>query len=324
MKQLFGRYFAAKYTYFRILFVDRQITPFHSGVKNLINNNIKNIIMERIGFIGLGNMGHPMAKNFEKAGFPLSVYNRTSEKAKDFEEKAAVCTHIKDLIQNSDIIFTMLTNDSAVKAVYEEILPLDIQGKLFVDMSTISPEVSKETAAALKIKEASFIDAPVAGSTQPAQEGTLIIMAGGEDDDIQRAMPYLLKMGKSVKHLGENGKGIAGKLSINYFLSTIYQGLAETVLLAGKLGIERSDMLEIINESASGSGATKVKTPMLIADQYAPAFALDLMLKDILLAKNAGADFPLSEVLIQTYQNAHDEGFGQDDVIGIINYLKQK
>ncbi|MBP1163939.1 3-hydroxyisobutyrate dehydrogenase [Chryseobacterium sp. PvR013] len=280
--------------------------------------------MERIGFIGLGNMGHPMAKNLEKAGFPLSVYNRTSEKAKDFEEKAAVCTHIKDLIQNSDIIFTMLTNDSAVKAVYEEILPLDIQGKLFVDMSTISPEVSKETAAALKIKEASFIDAPVAGSTQPAQEGTLIIMAGGEDDDIQRAMPYLLKMGKSVKHLGENGKGIAGKLSINYFLSTIYQGLAETVLLAGKLGIERSDMLEIINESASGSGATKVKTPMLIADQYAPAFALDLMLKDILLAKNAGADFPLSETLIQTYQNAHDEGFGQDDVIGIINYLKQK
>nr|WP_301287910.1 NAD-binding protein [Chryseobacterium sp. S0630] len=129
-------------------------------------------------------------------------------------------------------------------------------------------------------------------------------------------------MGKSVKHLGENGKGIAGKLSINYFLSTIYQGLAETVLLSEKLGIERSDMLEIINESASGSGATKVKTPLLITDQYAPAFALDLMLKDILLAKNAGADYPLSEALIQTYQNAHDKGFGQDDVIGIINYLK--
>lgn len=278
--------------------------------------------MEKIGFIGLGNMGHPMAKNIETAGFPLSVYNRSSEKAKDFEEKSSVYTQIKDLVQNSDIIFTMLTNDSAVKAVYAEILPLNIQGKLFIDMSTISPEASKETAAALKIKEASFIDAPVAGSTQPAKEGTLIIMAGGEDEDIQRAMPYFLKMGKSVKHLGENGKGIAGKLSINYFLSAIYQGLAETVLLAGKLGIERSDMLEIINESASGSGATKVKTPMLIANQYAPAFALDLMLKDILLAKNAGADYPLSEALIQTYQNAHDKGFGQDDVIGIINYLK--
>ncbi|WPO93370.1 NAD(P)-dependent oxidoreductase [Chryseobacterium sp. HR92] len=283
---------------------------------------MQNRTMEKIGFIGLGNMGHPMAKNIEKAGFPLSVYNRSPEKAKDFAEKSTVCNQIQDLVQNSDIIFTMLTNDSAVKAVYEEILPLNIQGKLFIDMSTISPEASKETAAALKIKEASFIDAPVAGSTQPAKEGTLIIMAGGEEKDIQFAMPYLLKMGKSVKHLGENGKGIAGKLSINYFLSTIYQGLAETVLLSGKLGIERSDMLEIINESASGSGATKVKTPLLIADQYAPAFALDLMLKDILLAKNAGADYPLSEALIQTYQNAHDKGFGQDDVIGIINYLK--
>lgn len=278
--------------------------------------------MEKIGFIGLGNMGHPMAKNIEKAGFPLSVYNRSSEKTKGFQEKSTIYTEIKDLVQNSDIIFTMLTNDSAVKAVYKEILPLDIQEKLFVDMSTISSETSTETAAAIKIKEASFIDAPVAGSTLPAKEGTLIIMAGGEENDIQRAMPYLLKMGKSVKHLGENGKGIAGKLSINYFLSTIYQGLAETVLLSEKLGIERSDMLEIINESASGSGATKVKTPLLIEDQYAPAFALDLMLKDILLAKNAGADYPLSEALIQTYQNAHDKGFGEDDVIGIINYLK--
>lgn len=278
--------------------------------------------MEKIGFIGLGNMGHPMAKNLEKAGFQLSVYNRSSEKARDFEEKSSVCTQIEELVQNSDIIFTMLTNDSAVKAVYEEIIPLNIQGKLFVDMSTISPEASKETAGSLETKGASFIDAPVAGSTQPAKEGTLIIMAGGEEKDIRRAMPYLLKMGKSVKHLGENGKGIAGKLSINYFLSAIYQGLAETVLLSGKLGIERSDMLEIINESASGSGATKVKTPLLIADEYTPAFALDLMLKDILLAKNAGADFPLSEALIQTYQNAHDKGFGQDDVIGIINYLK--
>lgn len=278
--------------------------------------------MEKIGFIGLGNMGHPMAKNIEKAGFPLSVYNRSPEKTRDFEEKSTVCTQIKELVQNSDIIFTMLTNDNAVKAVYEEIIPLNVQGKLFVDMSTISQETSTKTAVALKIKEASFIDAPVAGSTMPAQEGTLLIMAGGEEKDLERAMPYLLTMGKSVKHLGENGKGIAGKLSVNYFLSAIYQGLAETVLFSGKLGIERSDMLEIINESASGSGATKVKTPLLVADQYAPAFALDLMLKDILLAKNAGADYPLSEALVTTYQNAHDKGFGDSDVIGIINYLQ--
>lgn len=278
---------------------------------------------EKIGFIGLGNMGHPMAKNIEKAGFPLSVYNRSSEKTKDFKEKSTVYTQISDLVENSTIVFTMLTDDHAAKAVYEDILKSDITGKLFIDMSTISPQATAELSGAVKIKEAAFIDAPVAGSTVPAAEGTLIIMAGGEEKDLSRAMPYLEKLGKAVKHLGENGKGIAGKLSINYFLSAIYQGLAETVLFADKLGIDRTAMLEIINESASGSGATKVKTPMLIHNRYDPAFALDLMLKDILLAQDAGADFPLSKVLSETYQSAHDEGFGKDDVIGIINYLKK-
>lgn len=268
-------------------------------------------------------MGFPMAKNLEKAGFSLSVYNRTIEKAEDFKEKSTVFTTVTELVKNSDVIFTMLTNDDAVKAVYEEVLSLDIRGKLFIDMSTVSPEASKKIAAAVIVKEASFMDAPVAGSTKPAADGTLIIMVGGDEKDLQRAEPYLQKLGKEIKHLGENGKGIAAKLSVNYFISTIYQGLAETILLSDKLGIERKDMLDIINESASGSGATKIKTPLLINDTYAPAFALDLMLKDILLAKDAGADFPLSKTLIETYQSAHDAGFGKDDVIGIINYLKK-
>jgi 3-hydroxyisobutyrate dehydrogenase len=278
---------------------------------------------EKLGFIGLGNMGYPMAKNLEKAGFPLSVYNRTVEKAEDFKEKSIVYKNVSDLVKNSEVIFTMLTNDEAVKAVYEEVLTLNISGKLFIDMSTVSPEVSKEISNALKIKEGSFLDAPVAGSTKPAADGTLIIMVGGEEKDLEKALPYFEKLGKQVKHLGENGKGLAAKLSVNYFISTIYQGLAETILLSDKLGIERKDMLEIINESASGSGATKVKTPLLISDNYEAAFALDLMLKDILLAKKAGADFPLSNILLETYQGAHDAGFGKDDVIGIINYLKK-
>jgi 3-hydroxyisobutyrate dehydrogenase len=278
---------------------------------------------ERLGFIGLGNMGHPMAKNLEKAGFQLSVYNRTAEKAADFIKNSIVCNSVADLVQNSDVIFTMLTNDEALKEVFEEILSQDLSGKLFVDMSTVSPEASSKISAAVIIKEASFIDAPVAGSTKPAADGTLIIMAGGNERDINRALPYLEKLGKEIRHLGKNGKGIAAKLSVNYFISCLYQGLAETILFSDKLGIDRKDMLDIINESASGSGATKVKTPLLVNENYDPAFALDLMLKDILLAKNAGAQFPLSETLIRTYQGASDAGFGKDDVIGIIQYLKK-
>ncbi|WP_262147062.1 NAD(P)-dependent oxidoreductase [Chryseobacterium foetidum] len=277
---------------------------------------------EKIGFIGLGNMGHPMAKNLEKAGFPLTVYNRTAEKADEFKAESKVADDVKELVENSDVIFTMLTNDEAAKDIYRQILELDISEKLFIDMSTVSPEASRKIADALKIKEASFLDAPVAGSTKPAAEGTLIFMVGGEDKDVERARPYLQKLGKEIKHLGKNGKGLAAKLSVNYFISALYQGLAETILLSDHLGIERKDMLDIINESASGSGATKVKTHLLIEDDYQPAFSLDLMLKDILLAKDAGADFPLSKTLIETYQSAQNEGFGKDDVIGIINYLK--
>lgn len=278
---------------------------------------------EKIGFIGLGNMGYPMAKNLEKAGFPLFVYNRSAEKAEDFKAQSKVAVDVKELVKNSDIIFTMLTNDQAANEVYKQILEQNISEKLFIDMSTISPETSGKIADAVKIKEASFLDAPVAGSTKPAAEGTLIIMVGGDEKDLERAKPYLEKLGKQIKHLGKNGKGLAAKLSVNYFISALYQGLAETILFSDKLGIEREDMLDIINESASGSGATKVKTPLLIENNYQPAFSLDLMLKDIMLAKDAGADFPLAKTLIETYQSAQNEGFGKDDVIGIINYLKK-
>jgi len=275
-----------------------------------------------LGWIGLGNMGSPMAKNLIKAGCPVSVYNRSAAKTADFETTASICKTVSELVQANEVIFTMLTNDEAVNQIYAEILKENLEGKLFIDCSTISQECSLAIAQQIKTKGAGFIDAPVAGSTQPATEGTLIIMAGGDEKDLAKAQPYFDKLGKLTKHLGENGKGIAAKLSINYFLSLIYQGLAETVLLSEKLGIQRKDMLEIINESASGSGATKVKTPLLIQESYPPAFALDLMLKDILLAQKAGADYPLSEAIINTYQAAHDKGLGGEDVIGIIKSLK--
>lgn len=276
----------------------------------------------KLGWIGLGNMGNPMAKNLLKAGYDLSVYNRSTDKTEEFKGVATVCQSISELVNNCDIIFTMLTNDEAVNQVYQEVLKEELSGKLFIDCSTISQECSLTNAELVKAKGAGFIDAPVAGSTIPAKEGTLIMMTGGNERDIERAQPYLDKLGKLTKHLGANGSGVAAKLSINYFLSLIYQGLAETVLFSEQLGLERKDMLEIINESACGNGATKVKTPLLINDSYPAAFALDLMLKDILLAQKAGADFPLSQAMIDTYQNAQNKGLGKNDVIGIIEALK--
>lgn len=278
---------------------------------------------DKIGFIGLGNMGKPMAKNLEKAGLDLYVYNRTPEKMQDFAEKSSPCNDIWTLVKNCDIIFTMLTNDDAVHAVYETILSMDIKGKLFVDMSTISQDASKTISEITKAKGARFIDAPVAGSTQPAKEGTLIFMVGAEEEDKQRVMPYLELMGKEVKYMGKNGKGVSAKLCINYYLSILYQGMAETVLFAEKLGISREDMMSIINESASGSGASKVKTASIIKNEFPAAFSVDLMLKDVKLAVDAGADYPLTQDILKTYQGAKDAGFATMDVMSIIPFIKE-
>lgn len=279
---------------------------------------------KKIGWIGLGNMGTPMAKNLENAGFPLSVYNRTPAKSEPFTDLSEVYLSAIELVKNCDIIFTMLTNDEAVLDVYQQILGLEnIENKLFIDMSTISKNLTIEIGSLLEQKQARFIDAPVAGSTQPAKEGSLIIMAGGTEVDIKEAQPYFEKIGKAVKHLGPIGSGISAKLAINYFLAILYQGLAETIVFAERSGIDRASMLDIINESASGSGATKVKTPLLLQEDYTPAFALDLMLKDINLAKNEGIHTPMSTALIDTYQQAQNAGLGKLDVIGIIDYIKK-
>ncbi len=279
--------------------------------------------MKKLGWIGLGNMGAPMARNLEKAGFPLNVYNRNAEKTIPFQNSEAnICQNIPELVAASDVVFTMVSNDQAVQSIYNEILSLEnITGKLFVDMSTISQKLSVSVAKKLKQKGASFLDAPVAGSTQPAGNGTLIIMVGGDAADVETAKPYFEKLSKLTKHMGPNGNGIATKLSVNYFVSLIYLGLAETMLFAGKQGVSRTDILEIINESAVGSGATKIKTPSLIKGEYPPAFALDLMLKDVLLARDNGANYPLTQSLIETYQEAQKAGYGEQDVMAVIDYL---
>ncbi|MFD2968589.1 NAD(P)-dependent oxidoreductase [Sphingobacterium bambusae] len=279
---------------------------------------------EKIGFIGLGNMGHPMAKNLENAGVSLSVYNRTAARTAGFGASTHVAENMTDLLTHADIVFTMLTNDEAAKAVYEQVLMHDIAGKLFVDVSTISQDCSIHIGQALKVKQASLLDAPVAGSTGPAREGTLLFMVGGDQQDVERARPYLEFMGKNIKYLGENGKGLAAKISVNYFLSILYQGLAEMTLFADSLGLPREEMLDIVNASASGSGATKVKTPLLIAEDFSPAFALDLMLKDAALAEDLGAHFPAGAAVLQTLKEASAKGHGHEDVISVIKYLTKK
>ena len=281
---------------------------------------------QKIGWIGLGNMGNPMVKNLLKADYEVTVYNRTKDKEQELIHLGATsATSPQELIKKCDIIFTMLTNDDAVKDVFQNKTGLlsskPVTGKLIINMSTISPETSRYLAEISNKHQIGFIEAPVSGSVKPAQDGTLVILVGGSPENYERAKPLFDVLGKSALLLGEVGVGSSAKLAINYFLGLNIQGLAETVLFAEKNGVSRENMLNIVNAGACGSGITNLKTSAILADQYPAAFALKHLHKDLNLAKNEGLDSPLFHPLLESFQKAQNNGLGEEDVMAIIKSL---
>lgn len=281
----------------------------------------------KIGWVGLGNMGTPMALNILNAGYDLIVYNRNREKEQELIDAGAVsATDLKALATEADVIFTMLSDDKAVKSVYNDtdgILAADGTGKLMIDMSTVSPETSRELSSLCQTKAAAFLEAPVSGSVLPAKNGQLIILAAGAKQDFDRAKPLLDVLGKLSMYLGEAGAGSSAKLAINYLLGINIQALAETVLFAEQNGISKSDMLTIINEGACGNGIIKLKTPAVLADEFPPAFALKYLVKDLRLAKGAGLNSPLSAPLLETFEAAANGGLADEDLMAVIKYLRK-
>ncbi|MGK9117387.1 NAD(P)-dependent oxidoreductase [Olivibacter jilunii] len=281
---------------------------------------------DTIGWIGLGNMGYPMAKNLLKAGYALNVYNRTASKAEGLvNDGATLASSIKDLCVESEVIITMLSDDQAVKGIFlgeGGLLNCQAEGKLVINMSTVSPRTSYELEEMSKAVGARFLEAPVSGSVKPAEDGTLLILVGGDEDNYRAAQPIFEKLGKLSFWLGSVGAGSSAKLAINYFLALTLEGLAETVLFAKKNGIKAEDMLRIVNEGACGSPLTKLKTNAIVTNSYPAAFALKHMVKDLRLAVEQGIDFPLAQPLAETFKKAFDKGLGEEDVMAIITYLE--
>ncbi|AWX54578.1 MULTISPECIES: NAD(P)-dependent oxidoreductase [Brevibacillus] len=281
-----------------------------------------------IGWIGLGNMGIPMASNLLAAGYDVRVWNRTPGKAAPLVALGAKETAtLSDLVAQSDVLFTMVSDDDAVKAIYTGsggLLSLPVQGKLAVDMSTISPDTSRFLAEHAKQAGLRFLDAPVSGSVGPAKEGKLVIMVGGEEADFEVAKPMLDKLGKAAFYLGPNGAGTSAKLAINLLLGITVQGVSETLLFARSLGIGTEQMLDIISESAVGTPLIRGKAASILADDYPAAFALKHMAKDLRLANEAGVSTPLAESVNATYRHALEEGLGELDLMAILRHLEGK
>lgn len=279
-----------------------------------------------IGWIGLGNMGVPMASNLLSAGYDVRVWNRSPEKAAPLVALGAKQTEsLAQLVDECDVLFTMVSDDEAVKAIYtgtDGLLSARVSGKLAIDMSTIAPETSRFLAEQSKKVGLRFLDAPVSGSVGPAKEAQLVIMVGGEKADYDVAKPMLDKLGKAAVYLGSHGAGTSAKLAINLLLGIMVQGVAETLLFARSLGIDTEQMLEIISQSAVGTPLIRGKAASILADDFPAAFALKHMAKDLRLAREAGVATPLAESAQATYRHALEEGLGELDLMAILRHLK--
>ncbi len=247
----------------------------------------------RVGFAGLGRMGAPMARNVAAGGFPLTVFNRSPEKAEPFAaEGASVAATPAELAAGADLVVTMVADADAVRALLEGddgILAGASPGLVLVEMSTIGPLAARELAALCAEHEVEMIDAPVSGSTPAAESAQLAVMVGGEAAAFERARPVLEAISKAQLHLGPSGAGAAMKLGLNLIIAATAVSVSEALVLAERAGIEREAAYEMIGSSAVASPFVEYKRAAFLDPDGTPtAFALELMAKDLRLARVLG------------------------------------
>ncbi len=281
-----------------------------------------------IGWIGLGNMGIPMCKNIMKNGYTLTVFNRTKQKEQMLiDAGASSAENPSALLQQCDVVFTMVSDDEAAKEIYVGkdglLSKKEAKPKLIINTSTISPDTSKWLASQCSDKGIDYLEAPVSGSVKPAEDAALIILCGGPDEVFEKAKPILECLGKRVMHLGDWGSGSVAKLAINLLVGFNTQGLAETVLFAKHHGVDTAQMLEIVNEGSCGNGTTKAKTPSILSNDFKPSFTVKNYAKDLRLAKGVGIETPMANAIFETYQNALKE-YENEDLMAVIQFLDKE
>jgi 3-hydroxyisobutyrate dehydrogenase-like beta-hydroxyacid dehydrogenase len=276
---------------------------------------------KQVGFIGLGMMGNPMSKNLLKAGFGLTVWNRTASKMKEIVDLGArPAGSGKEVAQKCDVTITMLSGPSDVEevilgknGVLEGLRP----GSVVIDMSTISPEVSKRVAAEVAKAGAKMLDAPVGGSVGVAAAAALTIQVGGEKQVFEAHRDILAAMGKNIFYMGENGMGCYVKLVANTVMGTNMAILGEALCLGAKAGIPVEMMLEVLKNSGASSRVLELRGPNVAKGEYKAQFMLKLLFKDMGLALETAAaqsiPMPIAGLTRQIYAQAIVDGRGDDD-----------
>jgi 3-hydroxyisobutyrate dehydrogenase len=285
---------------------------------------------EKAGFIGLGIMGQGMARNLLKAGFDLTVWNRTTSKAEALsQEGAKIASSPADLAQQSEIIVICVSDTPDVEEVLlsEKGVIYGVQpGALVIDCSTISPIRTQEFARTLAEKGAHMLDAPVSGGNEGAARGTLSIMVGGEADQFSRALPFFEAMGKSITHVGPSGAGQMVKLVNQILVVHSMQAVGEAFLFAQAGGLDLEKTLRAVEGGAAGSWTLSNRGPQIIKRDWRPGFMIDLQQKDLRLVLEAadamGVPLLGCSTAFHLYRTLQERGFGGDGNHALIKALE--
>jgi 2-hydroxy-3-oxopropionate reductase len=286
--------------------------------------------MAIIGFIGLGIMGRPMAKNLINAGYKLVVYDKYAKFDDLVSLGAEGAASNKEVASKSDIIITMLPNSPHVKeailgagGVVEGIKA----GTIVVDMSSIAPAASQEVCAALRVKNVSFLDAPVSGGEPKAIDGTLAIMVGGDKAAFDKVKPILEKMGSSVVLVGDTGAGNVTKLANQIIVALNIAAVSEAFVLAAKAGVNPQSVFDAIKGGLAGSTVMNAKVPMILDGNFKPGFRIELHIKDLQnaldTAHNLNVPIPLTASVMETLQALKVEGMAANDHSAIVRFYEK-
>jgi 2-hydroxy-3-oxopropionate reductase len=289
-------------------------------------------LAETVGFIGLGIMGKPMAKNLMEAGYDLVVHNRSPEKAEELAGEGATAAGTpREVAEGCDVVITMLPDSPQVEevlsgegGVFEGVR----EGALIVDMSTISPVVTESLSARAKEKGASLLDAPVSGGDVGAIEGTLSIMVGGDEEDFERAKPLFDVMGKTVTHVGPTGAGQVTKAANQIVVALTIEAVSEALVLGSKGGVSPEKILDVLGGGLAGNKVMEVKREKFLSHTFDPGFRSELHHKDLGIALAAGREYgvalPVTAVVDQMLLTMRRKGWGGEDHSALLRIIEDQ
>ncbi len=285
----------------------------------------------RVGFIGLGIMGKPMARHLLEAGHVLTVHNRSRAAVEELvAQGAAEANSPAEVARASEVVFTCLPNSPDVELVAlgpQGIVQGLQPGAIYVDMSTISPVVTKRVAAAIAARGATMLDAPVSGGQIGAENATLSIMVGGEEAAFQKVLPLLQAMGRNIVYIGASGAGQVAKAANQIVVGLTHEAIAEALVLAAKAGVDPARVVQAISGGAARCWALENRAPRVIRRDFEPGFYAAYHLKDLGIALDAAADvgavLPVTAVVRELYRSLVSNGEGRLDHSAIIRVIER-